>query len=226
MRIARKIVKFHPPRGVQASSDENVNSRDMKFCYQGNDQTNERADFGAAKFYLRSSLVAYGVSRMLSPLKSGDPRGLYGAGDGRFARVKFYSAPRVEFQKTGDLFESSGLNFIKFSKRSAPLSAPISHRASRCAEAPEVFSASLPSRRRVFATFGPHIAFATSDPHIASATYDPFAPPCIAVAAAQILFSPARPGIFAPLDAFFSPQTDAPALRRKACETQSKRMRA
>lgn len=217
MRIVRKIVKFHPPRGVQASSDENVNSRDMKFCYQGNDQTNERADFGAAKFYLRSSLVAYGVSRMLTSLKSGDPRGLYGAGDGRFARVKFYSAARVEFQKTGDLFESSGLNFIKFSKRSAPLSALISHRASRCAEAPEAFSASLPAQRSTPATFGPHIALATSDP---------FAPPRIAVAAAQILFPPARPSIFTPLDAFFSPQTDAPTLRRKACETQSKRTRA
>ena len=222
MRAAYKIVKFHLPRGVQASLDENVNSRDMKFYYQGNDQTNERADFGAAKFYLRSGLVAYGVPRMLSPLKSGDPRGLYGVGDGCFARAKFYSAARVEFQKNRDLFKSSGLNFIKFSKRSVPFSAPISHRA----EAPEAFSTSLPSRRSAFATFGPHIAFATSDPHIASATYDPFAPPCIAVAAAQILFPPARPGIFAPLDAFFSPQTDAPALRRKACETQSKRMRA
>ena len=217
MRAARKIVKFHPPRGVQASSDENVSSRDMKFCYQGNDQTNERADFGGAKFYLRSGLVAYGASRMLTSLKSGDPRGLYGAGDGRFARVKFYSAARVEFQKNRDPFESSGLNFIKFSKRSAPLNTPISHRASRCAEAPEAFSASLPPQRSAPATFGPHIAFATSDP---------FAPPRIAVAAAQILFPPARPGIFAPLDAFFSPQTDAPALRREACETQSKRMRA
>lgn len=217
MRAARKIVKFHPPRGIQASSDENVSSRDMKFRYQGNDRTNERADFGAAKFYLRSSLAAYGAARMLTSLENGDLRGLYGAGDGCFARVKFYSAARVEFQKNRDPFKSSGLNFIKFNKRSAPLSAPISHRASRCAEAPEVFSASLPSRRSAFATFGPHIA---------PATYDPFAPPCIAVAAAQILFPPARPGIFAPLDAFFSPQTDAPALRRKACETQSKRMRA
>ena len=217
MRAARKIVKFHPPRGVQASPNENANSRDMKFCYQGNDQTNERADFGAAKFYLRSSLVAYGVPHMLSSLKSGDPRGLYGVCDSRFARVKFYSAPRVEFQKTGDLFESSGLNFIKFSKRSAPLSAPISHRASHCAEAPEAFSASLPPQRS---------APATSDPHIAPAAPNSFAPPRIAVAVAQILFPPARPGIFAPLDAFFSPQTDAPALRRKACETQSKRMRA
>ena len=224
MRAAYKIVKFHPPRGVQASSDKNVSPGDMKFRYQGNDQTNERADFGAAKFYLRSGLVAYGVPRMLSPLKSGDPRGLYGVGNGRFARAKFYSAARVEFQKNRDLFKSSGLNFIKFSKRSAPLSAPISHRASRCAEAPEAFSASLPSRRGAFATFGPHIAFTTSDLHIAPATYDPFAPPCIAVAAAQILFLPARPGTFTPLDAFFSPQTDAPALRRKACETQSKRM--
>ena len=226
MRAAYKIVKFHPPRGVQASSDENVNSRDMKFCYQGNDQTNERADLGAAKFYLRSGLVAYGVPRTLTSLKSGDLRGLYGVGDGCFARAKFYSAACVKFQKNRDPFKSSSLNFIKFSKRSAPLSAPISHRASRCAEAPEAFSASLPSRRSVFATFGPHIAFATSDPHIASATYDPFAPPCIAVAAAQILFSPARPGIFAPLGAFFSLQTDAPALRRKVCKTQSKRMRA
>ena len=86
----------------------------MKFCYQGNDQTNERADFGAAKFYLRSGLVAYGVPRMLTSLKSGDLRGLYGAGDGRFARVKFYSAARVEFQKNRDLFKSGGLNFIKF----------------------------------------------------------------------------------------------------------------
>lgn len=195
MRIARKIVKFHPPRGVQASSG------DMKFYYQGNDQTNERADFGAAKFYLRSGLAAYGVSRMLTSLKNGDPRGLYGVCDSCFARAKFYSAARVEFQKNRDPFKSSRPNFIKFSKRSAPLSAPISHRA-------EAFSASLPPR------------------HIASATSDPFAPPCIAVAAAQILFSPARPGIFAPLGAFFSPQTDAPALRCKACETQSKRMRA
>lgn len=222
MRAAYKIVKFHPPRGVQASSNENASSRDMKFRYQGNDQTNERADFGAAKFYLRSGLVAYGVSRMLTSLKNGDPRGLYGVCDGCFARVKFYSAAHVEFQKNRDLFKSSGLNFIKFSKRSVPFSAPISHRA----EAPEAFSVSLPSRRSAFATFGPHIAFATSDPHIASATYDPFAPPRIAVAAAQILFPPACPGIFAPLDAFFSPQTDAPALRRKACETQSKRTRA
>lgn len=222
MRIARKIVKFHPPRGVQASSDENASSRDMKFCYQGNDRTNERADLGAAKFYLRSGLVAYGVPRMLTSLKSGDLRGLYDAGDGRFARVKFYSAARVEFQKNRDLFKSGGLNFIKFSKRSAPLSAPISHRA----EAPEAFGASLPSRHIAPATSGPYIAFTTSDLHSAPATSDPFAPPCIAVAAAQILFSPARPGIFAPLDAFFSPQTDAPALRRKACETQSKRMRA
>lgn len=222
MRAAYKIVKFHPPRGVQASSDKNVSPSDMKFRYQGNDQTNERADFGAAKFYLRSGLAAYGVSRMLTSLKNGDPRGLYGVCDGCFARAKFYSAARVEFQKNRDLFKSSGLNFIKFSKRSVPFSAPISHRA----EAPEAFSTSLPSRRSAFATFGPHIAFATSDPHIASATYDPFAPPCIAVAAAQILFPPASPGIFAPLDAFFSPQTDAPALRRKACETQSKRMRA
>lgn len=210
MRAARKIVKFHPPRGVQASSDENVNSRDMKFCYQGNDRTNERADFGAAKFYLRSGLAAYGVSRMLTSLKSGDPRGLYGVCDGCFARVKFYSAARVEFQKNRDLFKSSGLNFIKFSKRSAPLSAPISHRT-------EAFSASLPSRCS---------ASATSDPHIAPAAPNSFAPPRITVAAAQILFSPARPGIFAPLDAFFSPQADAPALRRKACETQSKRTRA
>ena len=226
MRAAYKIVKFHPPRGVQASSDENVSSRDMKFRYQGNDQTNERADFGAAKFYLRSGLVAYGAPRMLSPLKSGDPRGLYGVGDDCFARAKFYSAARVEFQKNRDLFKSSSLNFIKFSKRSAPLSAPISHRASRCAEAPEAFSASLPSRCSAPATFGPHIAFTTSDLHSAPATSDLFAPPCIAVAAAQILFPPARPGIFTPLGAFFSPQTDAPALRRKACETQSKRMRA
>ena len=217
MRAAYKIVKFHPPRGVQASSDENVSPGDMKFRYQGNDRTNERADFGAAKFYLRSGLVAYGVPRMLTSLKSGDPRGLYGVGDGRFARAKFYSAARVEFQKNRDLFKSSELNFIKFSKRSVPLSAPISHRASRCAEAPEAFSVSLPSRRSAFATY---------DPHIASATSDPFAPPCIAVAAAQILFSPARPGIFAPLGAFFSPQTDAPALCRKVCKTQSKRMRA
>lgn len=213
MHIARKIVKFHPPRGVQASSDKNVSPGDIKFYYQGNDQTNERADFGAAKFYLRSSLAAYGVSRMLTSLKSGDPRGLYGVGDGRFARAKFYSAARVEFQKTGDPFKSNRPNFIKFCKRSVPFSAPISH----CAEAPEAFSVSLPSRRSAFATFSPHIA---------PATYDPFAPPCIAVAAAQILFPPARPGIFTPLDAFFSPQTDAPALRRKACETQSKRMRA
>lgn len=211
MRAARKIVKFHPPRGVQASSDENVSSRDMKFCYQYNDQTNERADFSAAKFYLRSSLVAYGVPRMLSSLKSGDPRGFYGVYDSRFARVKFYSAACVEFQKNRDLFESSGLNFIKFSKRSAPLSALISHRASRCAEAPEAFSASLPPQRSTPATFGPHIAFTT---------------PRIAVAAAQILFLPARSGIFASLDAFFSPQTDAPALRREACEMQSKRTRA
>lgn len=223
MRIARKIVKFHPPRGVQASSG------DMKFYYQGNDQTNERADFGAAKFYLRSGLAAYGVSRMLTSLKNGDPRGLYGVCDSCFARAKFYSAARVEFQKNRDPFKSSRPNFIKFSKRSAPLSAPISHRA-------EAFSASLPPRHIAPATSGPHVAFATSDlhsaafatydPHIASATSDPFAPPCIAVAAAQILFSPARPGIFAPLGAFFSPQTDAPALRCKACETQSKRMRA
>ena len=210
MRAAYKIVKFHLPRGVQASLDENVNSRDMKFYYQGNDQTNERADFGAAKFYLRSGLVAYGVPRMLSPLKSGDPRGLYGVGDGCFARAKFYSSARVEFQKNRDPFKSSGLNFIKFSKRSAPLSAPISHRA-------EAFSAFLPPRRSAFAAFGPHIAFETSDP---------FAPPRIAVAAAQILFLPARPGTFTPLGAFFSPQTDAPALRRKVCKTQSKRMRA
>lgn len=217
MRAAYKIVKFHPPRGVQASSDENVSPGDMKFRYQGNDRTNERADFGAAKFYLRSGLVAYGVPRMLTSLKSGDPRGLYGVGDGRFARAKFYSAARVEFQKNRDLFKSSELNFIKFSKRSVPLSAPISHRASRCAEAPEAFSVSLPSRRSAFATFGPHIA---------PAAPNSFAPPRITVAAAQILFSPARPGIFAPLDAFFSPQTDAPALRRKACETQSKRTRA
>lgn len=217
MRTAYKIVKFHPPRGVQASSDKNVSPGDIKFCYQGNDQTNERADFGAAKFYLRSGLVAYGVSRMLSPLKSGDLRGLYGVGDGRFARAKFYSAARVEFQKNRDPFKSSRPNFIKFCKRSVPLSAPISHRASRCAEAPEAFSVSLSSRRSAFATFGPHIA---------SATPNSFAPPCIAVAAAQILFLPARPGIFAPLDAFFSPQTDAPALRRKVCKTQSKRMRA
>jgi len=188
----------------------------MKFCYQGNDQTNERADFGGAKFYLRSGLVAYGVSRMLSPLKSGDPSGLYCAGDSRFARVKFYSAVRVEFQKTGDLFESSGLNFIKFSKRSAPLSALISHRASHRAEASEAFSASLPPQRSTPATFGPHIAFATPDLHSAPATSDLFAPPRIAVAAAQILFLPVRPGIFAPLDAFFSPQTDAPALRGEA----------
>lgn len=217
MRAAYKIVKFHPPRGIQASSDENVSSRDMKFCYQGNDRTNERADLGAAKFYLRSGLAAYGVPRMLTSLENGDPRGLYGVCDGCFARVKFYSAARVEFQKNRDLFKSSGLNFIKFSKRFAPLSAPISHRASRCAEAPEAFSVSLPSRRSASATFGPHIA---------PATYDPFAPPRITVAAAQILFSPARPGIFAPLGAFFSLQTDAPALRRKVCKTQSKRMRA
>lgn len=217
MRAACKIVKFHPPRGVQASSDENVSSSDMEFCYQGNDQTNERADFGAAKFYLRSGLVAYGVSRMLTSLENGDPRGLYGVCDGCFARAKFYSAVRVEFQKTGDPFKSSRPNFIKFSKRSAPLSAPISHRASRCAEAPEAFSVSLPSRRS---------AFATSDPHIAPAAPNSFAPPRITVAAAQILFPPARPGIFAPLDAFFSPQTDALALRRKVCKTQSKRMRA
>ena len=226
MRAARKIVKFHPPRGVQASSDENVSSRDMKFRYQGNDRTNERADFGAAKFYLRSGLVAYGVPRMLSPLKNGDPHGLYGVCDGCFARAKFYSAVRVEFQKTGDPFKSSGLNFIKFSKRSASLSAPISHRASRCAEAPEAFSASLPSRCSAFATSGPHVASATSDLHSAPATSDLFAPPRIAVAAAQILFLPARPGIFAPLDAFFSPQADAPALHCKACETQPKRTRA
>ena len=226
MRAARKIVKFHPPRGVQASSNKNVSPGDIKFCYQGNDRTNERADLGAAKFYLRSGLVAYGVSRMLTSLENGDPRGLYGVCDGCFARVKFYSAARVEFQKNRDLFKSSGLNFIKFSKRFAPLSAPISHRASRCAEAPEAFSVSLPSRRSASATFGPHIAPATSDPHIAPAAPNSFAPPRIAVAAAQILFPPARPGIFAPLDAFFSPQTDAPALRRKACETQSKRMRA
>lgn len=219
MRTAYKIVKFHPPRGIQASSDENVSSRDMKFCYQGNDRTNERADFGAAKFYLRSGLAAYGVSRMLTSLKNGDPRGLYGVCDGCFARVKFYSAARVEFQKNRDLFKSSGLNFIKFSKRSAPLSAPISHRT-------EAFSVSLPSRRSASATFGPHVASATSDPYIAPAAPNSFTPPRIAVAAAQILFPPARPGIFAPLDAFFSPQTDAPALRRKACETQSKRMRA
>jgi hypothetical protein len=220
MRAARKIVKFHPPRGVQASSDKNVSPGDMKFRYQGNDQTNERADFGAAKFYLRSGLTtSYGMPGMLSSLKSGDPRGLYSVGDGRFARVKFYSAPRVEFQKTGDPFKSSGLNFIKFSKRSAPLSAPISHRT-------EAFSVSLPPRHIASATFGPHVASATSDPHIAPAAPNSFAPPRITVAAAQILFSPARPGIFAPLDAFFSPQTDAPALRRKACETQSKRMRA
>lgn len=223
MHIARKIVKFHPPRGVQASSDENVSSRDMKFCYQGNDRINERADFGAAKFYLRSSLVAYGAARMLSPLKSGDPRGLYGVGDGRFARAKFYSPAHVEFQKNRDPFKSSELNFIKFSKRSAPLSALISHRASRCAEAPEAFSASLPSRRSAFAIFGPHITFTTSDLHSAPATSNSFAPPCIAVAAAQILFPPARPGIFTPLDAFFSPQVNT---RCKACETQSKRMRA
>lgn len=226
MRAAYKIVKFHPPRGVQASSDENVSSRDMKFCYQGNDQTNERADFGAAKFYLRSGLVAYGVSRMLTSLKSGDLRGLYGACDGCFARVKFYSAARVEFQKTGDPLKSSRPNFIKFSKRSAPLSAPISHRASRCAEAPEAFSASLPPRHIAPATSGPHVAFATSGLHSAFATSDPFAPPRIAVAAAQILFPTARSGIFAPLGAFFSPQTDAPALRREACKTQSKRTRA
>ena len=218
MHIARKIVKFHPPHGVQASSDENVSSRDMKFRYQGNDRTNERADFGAAKFYLRSSLAAYGVLRTLSPLKNGDPRGLYGVCDGCFARVKFYSAARVKFQKNHDPFKSSRLNFIKFSKRSAPLSAPISHRASRCAEAPEAFSVSLPSRRSAFATFGPHIA---------PAALNSFAPPRITVATAQILFSPVRPDTFAPPDdAFFSPQTDAPALRRKACETQSKRMRA
>lgn len=217
MRAAYKIVKFHPPRGVQASSDENVNFCDMKFYYQGNDRTNERADFGAAKFYLRSGLVAYGAPRTLSPLKSGDPRGLYGVGDGCFARAKFYSAARVEFQKNRDLFKSSSLNFIKFCKRSAPLSAPISHRASRCAEAPEAFSASLPSRCSTPATFGPYVASATSNS---------FALPRIAVVAAQILFPPARPGTFTPLDAFFSPQTDAPALRRKACETQSKRMRA
>lgn len=226
MRAAYKIVKFHPPRGVQASSDENVSSRDMKFCYQGNDQTNERADFGAAKFYLRSSLAAYSVSRMLTSLKSGDLRGFYGACDGCFARAKFYSAARVEFQKNRDLFKSSRPNFIKFCKRSVPLSAPISHRASRCAEVPETFSASFPPRHITPATSGPHIAFTTSDLHSAPATSDPFAPPRIAVAAAQILFSPARPGIFAPLDAFFSPQTDAPALRRKVCKTQSKRMRA
>lgn len=218
MHIARKIVKFHPPRGVQASSDKNVSPGDIKFYYQGNDQTNERADFGAAKFYLRSSLAAYGVSRMLTSLKSGDPRGLYGVGDGRFARAKFYSAARVEFQKTGDPFKSNRPNFIKFCKRSAPLSAPISHRASRCAEAPEAFSVSLPSRRS---------AFATSGPHIAPAALNSFAPPRITVAAAQILFPPVRPDTFAPPDdAFFSPQTDASALRCKACETQSKRMRA
>lgn len=211
MRAAYKIVKFHPPRGVQASSDENASSRDMKFRYQGNDRTNERADFGAAKFYLRSGLAAYGVSHMLTSLKNGDPRGLYGVCDGCFARVKFYSAARVEFQKNRDLFKSSGLNFIKFSKRSAPLSAPISHRT-------EAFSASLPSRCS---------ASATSDPHIAPAAPNSFAPPRITVATAQILFSPVRPDTFAPPDdAFLSPQTDAPALRRKACETQSKRMRA
>ena len=226
MRAAYKIVKFHPPRGVQASSDENVSPGDMKFRYQGNDRTNERADFGAAKFYLRSGLVAYGVPRMLTSLKSGDPRGLYGVGDGRFARAKFYSAARVEFQKNHDLFKSSRPNFIKFCKRSVPLSAPISHRASRCAEAPEAFSVSLPSRRSAFATFGPHVAPATSDPHIAPAAPNSFAPPRIAVAAAQILFSPVRPSTFTPLGAFFSPQTDAPALRCKACETQSKRTRA
>lgn len=220
MRAAYKIVKFHPPRGVQASSDKNVSPGDMKFRYQGNDQTNERADFGAAKFYLRSGLTtSYGMPGMLSSLKSGDPRGLYSVGDGRFARAKFYSAARVEFQKNRDLFKSSRPNFIKFCKRSAPLSAPISHRA-------EAFSVSLPSRHSAFATFGPHIAFTTSDLHSAPATSDPFAPPRIAVAAAQILFLPSHPGIFAPLNAFFSPQTDAPALRCKACETQSKRMRA
>lgn len=222
MRAARKIVKFHPPRGVQASSNKNVSPGDIKFCYQGNDRTNERADLGAAKFYLRSGLVAYGVSRMLTSLENGDPRGLYGVCDGCFARVKFYSAARVEFQKNRDLFKSSGLNFIKFSKRSVPFSAPISHRA----EAPEAFSVSLPSRRSASATFGLHIAFTTSDLHSAPATPNSFAPPRITVAAAQILFPPARSGIFAPLGAFFSPQTDAPALRRKACETQSKRMRA
>lgn len=226
MRAACKIVKFHPPRGIQASSDENVSSRDMKFCYQGNDQTNERADFGAAKFYLRSGLVAYGVPRILSPLKSGDPRGLYGVCEGCFARAKFYSAACIKFQKNRDLFKSSGLNFIKFSKRSVPLSAPISHRASRCAEAPEAFSASLLPQRNTPATFGPHIAFTTSDLHSAPATPNSFAPPRIAVAAAQILFPLARPGTFTLLGAFFSPQTDAPALRRKVCKTQSKRMRA
>lgn len=223
MRAAYKIVKFHPPRGAQTSLGKNVSPGDMKFCYQYNDQTNERADFSAAKFYLRSSLVAYGAARMLSPLKSGDPRGLYGVCDGRFARAKFYSAARVKFQKNRDLFKSSELNFIKFSKRSAPLSAPISHRASRCAEAPEAFSVSLLPQRSTPATFGPHIAFTTSDLHSAPATPNSFAPPRIAVAAAQILFPPARPGIFTPLDAFFSPQVNT---RCKACETQSKRMRA
>lgn len=209
MRAAYKIVKFHPPRGVQASSDENVSSRDMKFRYQGNDRTNERADFGAAKFYLRSGLAAYGVSRMLTSLKNGDPRGLYGVCDSYFARAKFYSAARVEFQKNRDPFKSSRPNFIKFSKRSAPLSAPISHRA-------EAFSASLPPRHIAPATSGPHVAFATSDPHIAPAAPNSFAPPRIAVTAAQILFPPARPSTF-------SPQVNT---RCKACETQSKRMRA
>ena len=93
MRAAYKIVKFHPPHGVQASSDENVSSCDMKFRYQGNDRTNERADFGVAKFYLRSGLATYGVPRMLSPLKSGGPRGLYGVGEAALRELNFTRPP-------------------------------------------------------------------------------------------------------------------------------------